>query len=805
MKSLADVFQAALQHHQAGRFQEAETLYRQILQAQPTHADALHLLGVIAHQTGKHEIAVEHITRAIALNPGAVEYHCNIGEVYRAQGKLEEAVAHYREAIARHPAYAEAHCNLGIALNALGKASEAMSHYRQALALKPAFAEAYSNMGNVFQEQGNLTEAMAHYRQALALKPTYAEAHCNLGIALNARGNPSEAMVHYRQALMLKPTYAEAHCNLGNALKAQGKLEESVVHYRQALALTPHDVVAQMNLAAALYSQGQTLDAIVILLNGLANQPTNVQLRHTLAIVLNCYELHVAGEQVRVILLSLLHDDDISSQNLATAVTGLVRNSPSFPPLLNAAKSGVDPFLEAVKEVDAFTHEPLLLAALPRLVICNAELEQVLTHLRRVILLRSSRCPGRPAADPDVSYPFLCALAMQCFNTEYAWFVSRDEARMVDNLRTTLKSVLRRPVKDLHALERSLVLFALYDSLHNLPGWERLLKPELSQWSKSFQLIVREQVHNHKEEQDIGLRLKALTEVQDEVSRKVTKMYEENPYPRWITIQRPQALTVESLAATLRPGAKLCEFPRPASILVAGCGTGHHPIQVAMTFKEGEVLAVDLSRTSLAYAVRMAERLGVTNITFQQADILELGALDRRFAVIECGGVLHHLKDPLKGWRVLAGLLEPDGLMKIALYSAIGRRNIQAARNFARARKFPSTPEGVRKCRRAILGLPEEHPAHSVLLLRDFYSISGCRDLLMHVQEKHFTLRDIADSLDQLNLRFVGFLCDVQLLSRFRSMFPGDAALSDLVLWDRFEEANPGSFSGMYQFWCCRK
>jgi SAM-dependent methyltransferase len=394
---------------------------------------------------------------------------------------------------------------------------------------------------------------------------------------------------------------------------------------------------------------------------------------------------------------------------------------------------------------------------------------------------------------------------MQCFNTEYAWFVSRDEARLMDSLRTTLKTVLRQPVKDPLVLERSLVLVALYDSLHNLAGWERLLKPELSQWSEPFRLIAREQLHNHKREQEISLRLTALTEIKDKVSCKVRRMYEENPYPRWIVTQRPHIMTVESLARSLRPGKKWREIPRPASILVAGCGTGQHPIQVAMTFKDSEVLAVDLSRASLAYAARMAERFDVTNVTFQQADILELGKMDRRFYIIECGGVLHHLKDPLKGWQVLVDLLEPDGMMKIALYSSRARCNVQAARNLVRTRKFPPTPDGVRECRRAILELPEAHPARSVLTFRDFFSHSECRDLIMHVQERYFTLREIADCLDQLNLRFIGFLCDVQLLSHFRSMFPGDDALTDLALWDRFEEATPDTFRSMYQFWCCRK
>ena len=736
MISLPDVLQTAIQHHQAGRLQEAEALYRQILQVEPNHPDALHLLGVIAHQAGKHEIALEYIARAIALNPAA-EYHNNIGEAYRALARLNEAGA----------------------------------SFQQALALNPVFAEAMNNLGAVLQTQGKLEGAVAQYRRALEIKPGY----------------------------------AQAHSNLGNALRAQGKLDEAVAQYRQALALTPRDVAVQISLAGLLHGRGHTLDALMLLFNGLTEEPSNVQLRRALAAALHGYELHTAGEQARAILLRLFQDDDISSQNLAAVVAGLARNSPAFLPLLSASQNSGDPFREEIKELDAFLNDPVFLSALPRLVLCNGELERVLTHLRRWILLRSARHEDRPAADPGVSHPFLCALAMQCFNTEYAWFASRDEARMVSNLRTTLKAVLRRSVKDLHALERSLVLVALYDSLHNLPGWERLLKPELSQWSESFRLIVREQLHNHKKEQDITARLTALTGIRDAVSRKVRRQYEDNPYPRWMTTNRPQARTIESLARSLRPGEMMRAFPRPASILVAGCGTGQQPIQTAMAFGDCDVLAVDLSRASLAYAVRMAERFGVTSVTFQQADILEMGELDRRFHLIDCGGVLHHLKDPLKGWRVLVGLMEPDGLMKIALYSSRARRNIQAARRFVRARKFPPTPEGVRKCRRAILDLPEGHPARGALTFRDFFSNSECRDLIMHVQEHTFTASEIADCLNQLGLRFLGFECDLKLQERFRAMFPDQTAFTDLARWNRFEEANPDTFTSMYQFWCCRK
>jgi predicted O-linked N-acetylglucosamine transferase (SPINDLY family) len=253
MPTISEAFNIALQHHRAGRLQEAEAIYRQILQVQPDHPDTLHLLGVSAHQAGRHDVAVAYISKAIGLNPKIAEFHLNIGEAYRAQGRLAEAVASYRQALALKPVFPEACNSLGIALRAQGHVGEAVAAYRQALALKPAFAEAYNNLGIALQVQGRLEEAAASYRQALALKPAYAEAYNNLGAALQAQGLLTEAVAAYRQALALKPAYAEAYNNLGAALQAQGELEEAVAMFRQALALKPDYADAHSNQLLCLH------------------------------------------------------------------------------------------------------------------------------------------------------------------------------------------------------------------------------------------------------------------------------------------------------------------------------------------------------------------------------------------------------------------------------------------------------------------------------------------------------------------------------------------------------------------------
>jgi predicted O-linked N-acetylglucosamine transferase (SPINDLY family) len=275
MATLAEALDLALQHHQAGRLQEAEALYRQILLAEPKHPDALHLLGVIAHQVGRHHIAVDYICRAIGLNPAVAEFHFNLGEAYRAQGRLEEAVVAYRQALALKPAFAEACNNLGNALKEQGKLDEAVASYRQAVALQPTYAEALNNLGNALKDQGKLEEAVASFRQALALRPEYAVAHNNLGVALQWQGKLEEAVAAYRQALSLKPAFAEAYNNLGNVLQEQRKLEEAEANYRHALTLKPAFAEAFSNLGAVLQEQGSLEEAVAAYRQALALRPND--------------------------------------------------------------------------------------------------------------------------------------------------------------------------------------------------------------------------------------------------------------------------------------------------------------------------------------------------------------------------------------------------------------------------------------------------------------------------------------------------------------------------------------------------
>ncbi len=227
--TIQQAFDLALEHHQAGRLNEAESIYRQILAVDPSHVDSLHLLGVMAHEVGRADIAVDLIRRAIALRPFHHVAHNNLGNALQDHGQLDAAVAAYRQALAVKPSYPEAHYNLGNALLNQGQFGAAITAYRHALALNPNFLDAQSNLGLALQKQGQLDAAIAAYRQALAVNPNDTEVHNNLGLALQEQGQLDAAVASYRQALALKSSYPEVHSNLIFCMNHHHGLDASAI------------------------------------------------------------------------------------------------------------------------------------------------------------------------------------------------------------------------------------------------------------------------------------------------------------------------------------------------------------------------------------------------------------------------------------------------------------------------------------------------------------------------------------------------------------------------------------------------
>jgi tetratricopeptide (TPR) repeat protein len=263
----------AVEHHTAGRLSQAERIYQQILKSDPNQHVALHLLGVIAHQNGKNEIAVELITKAIAVKPDYTAAHNNLGNALLALRQIDEAVASYDKALATKPGYAEAHSNRGVALMALSRIDDAVASFHKALAIAPDHAAAQNSLGNALRAQGKPDEAVASYRRALVIAPNYAEAHNNLGKALIPLGKLDEAVACYGRAVAIAPDYAAAYNSLGNALQEQRKFNEAVASYRRCLAIAPEFAEAHNNLGIALKNLGKQDEALASFRQALAIAP----------------------------------------------------------------------------------------------------------------------------------------------------------------------------------------------------------------------------------------------------------------------------------------------------------------------------------------------------------------------------------------------------------------------------------------------------------------------------------------------------------------------------------------------------
>ncbi len=255
----------AVQAHQAGRLAEAEAAYRRILVAQPDEPDALHLLGLLAHQGGQPAAAIELIGRAIEINAKMPRFHNNLGLAHAAERRFDAAEASYRRALALDPDYVEAWHNLATVLAESGRSDDAAGCFARALGHNPNYAPAHNNLANLRREAGDNRAAAEGYRRALAVAPDYADAHYNLSVALTALGELDAAEASCRAALALQPDRAEAHNNLGTILKFLGRLEAAKAAYRRALEHKSDLVAARDNLAEFEGADADTIDVLTAL------------------------------------------------------------------------------------------------------------------------------------------------------------------------------------------------------------------------------------------------------------------------------------------------------------------------------------------------------------------------------------------------------------------------------------------------------------------------------------------------------------------------------------------------------------
>ncbi|NMP13171.1 tetratricopeptide repeat protein [Cyanobacteria bacterium 150SLHA] len=714
--------------------------------------------GLCLIEAGVSDKAIAALETAIKLDKDFVEAWRNIGVIHKREGRIKEAIEATKKVISLDPDNVSAHMNLCSIYTGIGELDQALKITRKSLFLKPDNVDTYINLCVIYKELGELENALAATLKLLELQSDKAETYINLALIYKDLGKLDKALEATLNSLEIKPCNANAYINLGNIYQDLGKHEEALESTVKSLELKPDNACAINNLHKLTEEYSPT--------------------ENNMPLLKKAYEILLKNENISHRRLSKIFIH-IYMKTFQAAMDLEVIISTSNSPLNELAADW------------------RLKKSLELLIPSNPEIEIFLTRFRKELLLLASK--GKSI--PDNLKPLSEALATQCFLNEYAYAQSTEEKDL-------LKKLINLAQQSQQRFNQDLAIIACYLPIYKLNINREWLK-KFPITSEERRTLIRTQFQEPLEEEKLKSSFQTLSIIDNTVSAKVKAMYEQNPYPRYrfanftnkcFASNISHFIKLETTKQHITFSKELTNNNSYPKVLIAGCGTGQQLIH-ASRYMNAQITAIDLSSSSLAYAMRKSEEYGMKNIDFKMMDLLHVGNLDEIFDVIECSGVLHHMRNPAQGLSELNKILKPDGYIKIGLYSELARQQIVKARNEINRLNIKSTPEGIRDFRNQVLQGNIEGLYGIAQFALDFYSLSECRDMCFHVQVHLFTTESLQALLDNHGFVFCGFILPESILKAYKEQFPDDSDMTSLNNWGRFEEQQPTTFSGMYQFW----
>jgi 2-polyprenyl-3-methyl-5-hydroxy-6-metoxy-1,4-benzoquinol methylase len=663
---------------------------------------------------------------------------------------------------------------------------------RKAVVTEPAASDAWHLLAIALAEQNRFTDAAHAVQRAIELLPNNASYWVSRGIIAFDRNLLPEAQASFCNALALSPKLSHAHYFLGRTHHRANNLADAIRAYRKALRGAPERAEIHFHLARGLLEADRAQEALAAFQDAFAKDREGSLDRRECFDCFRRLPIKPLPAFWQTELTRFFSRKDVDKSRYVVGGLYALVSKPAFRALLGFGdgQQSIKPTVSQVMD------DPLFLILLREAVIAHPQFEVMLTLVRKELLLDAALRAHAPLQ-------FLCDLALQCFNNEFVYAETRIETAKIDELARDIEHRLRSEGPYDEQFTRTLAVFAMYRPLHTQTHVETLLPK--TQLGGPADRLLRRTVKEVLEEHKLRSSIPAVKKITDEVSFRVRAQYEENPYPRWLAFDRDPQVSASDWIAGELPRLSL-PTPTPASlnVLVAGCGTGIEAISLAAKIAGVRITAVDLSASSLAYAKRKANELGLTNIEFFQADILALTELSERFDAVLSIGVLHHMRKPLEGLQVVVRLVRPGGILKIGLYSERARRDVNAVRNIIRERQLKPTNDAIRAIRQEAFGSSRGSALAELLRWRDFFTMSGCRDLLFHVQEHQFTLPQIAEMLRAEKLTVLGLSKDLprHAILAYRKISPNDEMMADLTTWHAVETLYPDTFENMYVIWC---
>ncbi len=613
------------------------------------------------------------------------------------------------------------------------------------------------------QLENKIEIAQKLYLEVLNKNPNHLDANNNLGIIFQKNGEHQKAISFFEKIIKINPNYLNAYKNLATISQKLGNYQKAINYYVMAIKIAPNNMFLIYPLSHLLKNLSITF----------AKENDLQELKKIFLFLFKRNDINHKPHfnNAKFIILSQFDDDQ---KKIINSQIDLIKND----------------FIQNLLEDDLFN------LLLQKSLIADEFLENLLHKLRSEVL-SSLNDPNKKTLNKYSS--FIISLAQQCWFNEYIYISSKKE---IENIKKIKNKIETEEEID----ELKIIILACFEPLNN----SEIIINKLNNYNSKndlFNVLINTQIKETLKEAEIKKSIKSLSKIINPISQNVQKQYEENPYPRWISIERfiPQNFLIH-LNNNIQPNKIEYnnKFDNP-NVLIAGCGTGRHPIANSM-YKDAKILAVDLSLASLAYAKRKTDELGIKNIEYLHADILQLKNLKRKFDVIESSGVLHHMDDPIAGLRVLHDILEPHGFLKLGLYSETARKEVVKGREFIKSKKFKDTNENIKICRQLFFKEQENLSLKNSIQSSDFYSLSSVRDLFFHTQEHRYTIPQISKILDDFDFEFLGFFSlHPSIKQKFSDHFPKDKKNISLENWHEFELNNPDTFLGMYQFWLKKK
>jgi ubiquinone/menaquinone biosynthesis C-methylase UbiE len=648
--------------------------------------------------------------------------------------------------------------------------------------------------------QGALETVLCKVKQALDINPSGIR-----GLNLLARielfaGNPHKAQLIIDRALMAKSNSPTVLYSAGHVALALGKLTLAEKHFNASLKISKVATRSASSLAYTYLEQGKYVEAFQLYQELIKTHENDPHIRNKLFESASHMNADYYSKELETNVLRYLSFENVDHSLLRNLITTLLHHK--FQ--ITEASTPL--------EFEQIANDPLLLSSLKRFYFCDALLERLFISLRQTLLFSTVHDMTIPSTHLALAHD----MAVQSQLNEYVWPITQNEQDIITGLETLLVQVIESTQWQLDDIAPAILILAQYKDLSKTPLASVLASKTVKRALKTSYLddIVDYAINTREQEIERAKKLPYWSHThpssnestrQNSVSFKVRTQYEENPYPRWKDMGFNTAGSYQQALLKNFPELNLSHWQgkKKLNVLVAGCGTGRQAIRLASYFHDLNIIAIDLSGRSLAYAKQQASKYNVENIQFIQADILDFSDFPILFDVIECSGVLHHMEDPEQGLQSLQRLLSPTGVMKIALYSETARKQVISFRQLMAQTKQQSGKDlDQRLLRQALLMNQIPGDWDDVINSNDFFSMSNCRDLIFHEQEHQFTPNKISNLLANNQLDFIGMLATTCANQAFETTIGKLNGHNTLENWDKVEQRQQDIFSGMYQFYC---